>query len=57
MTTESFYEDMIIDTPEAEANLTDLVESGVYWKRGNARFRDADKDFVRRLVEKYNQKP
>ena len=57
MATESFYEDMIIDTPEAEANLTDLVESGVYWKRGNARFRDADKDFVRRLVEKYNQKP
>ena len=29
MATESFYEDMVIDTPEAEANLTELVESGV----------------------------
>ena len=56
MATESFYEDMVIDTPEAEANLTELVESGVCWKRGNARFRDADEEFVRRLVEKYNQK-
>ena len=56
MATESFYEDMVIDTPEAEANLTELVESGVCWKRGNARFHDADEEFVRRLVEKYNQK-
>lgn len=27
--TESFYEDMVIDTPEAAANLTALFESGV----------------------------
>ena len=29
MATESFYEDMVIDTPEAAANLNELVESGV----------------------------
>ena len=56
MVTEPFYEDMVIDTPEAEANLTELVENGASWKRGKARFRDADEEFVRRLVEKYNHK-
>ena len=27
MATESFYEDMVIDTPEAAANLNELIES------------------------------
>ena len=57
MATESFYEDMVIDTPEAEANLTKLVESGVCWKRGNARFRDGDVngELAQRLIEKYGR--
>ena len=29
MATESFYEDMIIDTPEAAANLESFVKEGV----------------------------
>lgn len=35
MATESFFEDMVIDTPEVAANLTELLESGVRWKRGD----------------------
>ncbi len=55
MATQSFFEDMVIDTPEAAANLTALFESGVEWKRGNTVFRHvgADDESVRRLVEKY----
>ena len=48
---------MVIDTPETEANLTELIEIGACWKQGKARFRDADEEFVRRPVERYNQKP
>ena len=33
--TESFYEDMVIDTPEAAANLEALIASGVKWKRNS----------------------
>ena len=36
MATESFYEDMVIDTKEAADNLNELVESGVVWTRGDA---------------------
>lgn len=55
MATESFYEDMVIDTPEAAANLNELVESGVVWERGDSVIKNvsADSDVVRRLVEKY----
>lgn len=55
MATESFYEDMVIDTPEAAANLTALFESGVKWKRGDSRiaYADVDDETVRRLFEKY----
>lgn len=55
MATESFYEDMVIDTPEAAANLNELVESGVVWERGDSviKYVSADSDVVRRLVENY----
>lgn len=36
MATESFYEDMVIDTPEAAANLNELIESGVVWECGDS---------------------
>ena len=55
LATESFYEDMVIDTPEAAANLNELIESGVVWERGDSviKYVSADSDVVRRLVEKY----
>lgn len=58
MATESFYEDMVIDTPEAAANLEALIESGVKWKRGNTEFTygEVDDEFVREVTEKYGGK-
>ena len=58
MATESFYEDMVIDTPEAAANLNELVESGVVWERGDSviEYASADSEVVRRLFEKYSRK-
>ena len=58
MATESFYEDMVIDTKEAADNLNELVESGVTWKRGDTvvEYVSADHEVVRKLVEKYSKK-
>lgn len=56
MATESFYQDMVIDTPEAAANLTELFESGVKWKRGNSRFVYNDPEVMKRLHDKYGMK-
>ena len=58
MATESFFEDMVIDTKEAADNLNELVESGVTWKRGNSvlKFASADDEIARKLVEKYSKK-
>ena len=48
-------ENMVIDTPEAAANIEELVESGVMWKRGNTKcvLVDADNEVVRKTFEKY----
>ena len=56
--TESFFEDMVIDTKEAADNLNELVESGVTWKRGNSvlKFASADDEIARKPVEKHSKK-
>lgn len=56
MATESFYQDMVIDTPEAEANLLELLESGTRLKRGNTVFRWATPEFLDLVHEKYTKK-
>lgn len=58
MATESFYQDMVIDSKEAAANLDELVESGIGWKRGDSviEYAGADSETARRLVEKYARK-
>ncbi len=53
LATESFFEDMIIDTPEAAANLEALFESDVIWKRGDTRFRYNDPEVLKKLYEKH----
>ncbi len=55
MATESFFEDLVIDTPEAAANLNELVESGVVWERGNSviKYAGVDSEVMRKLAEKY----
>lgn len=58
MAEDSCFEDMVIDTPEAAANIEALVESGVMWKRGNTKcvLVDADNEVVRKTFEKYKPK-
>ena len=53
MTTQSFYEDMAVDTLEAAANLNDLVENGVAWERGDSmlEYVSTDNEVIRRLFE------
>lgn len=56
MATESFFEDMVIDSPEAIANLIDLIESGVGWERGDSVivYADMGGELARRIKEKYS---
>jgi len=56
MAYESFFEDMVIDTPEAIANFKELIESGVTWKSNGNVIKFADDELIRKLVEKYNPK-
>ena len=51
--TESFFDGMVIDTPEAAANLEALFESDVTWKRGDTRFRYNDPEVLKKLYEKH----
>ena len=58
MATKSFYEDLIIDTPEAARNLERAVEQAD--ERGPVEFPNAkgpshDPDFIRRLVDNYRE--
>ncbi len=56
MATESFYEDMVIDTPEKAAALEDLFahpEKYTYYSTGKINFKWADEEFLQRLKEKY----
>lgn len=52
MATQSFYEDLVIDTPEAAANLTELFERGIYWKRGNSKYTFIDGETYRKILAK-----
>ena len=56
--TESFYEDMVVDTFEAAARLEDLIESDVRWKRGDTVFSYGvvDDEFIRRMTETYGRR-
>ncbi|MDO5853558.1 MAG: hypothetical protein Q4Q62_05845 [Thermoplasmata archaeon] len=57
MATQSFFEDMVIDTPEAAANFNALFESGVKWRRGNGRLRlvSADDPVVVKFMEQFRK--
>ena len=57
MATESFYEDMIIDTPEALANLIAFAEEEPHLKVDkNIRIKHADEESMRRFVESASKK-
>lgn len=56
MATESFFEDLVIDTPEAAANLEALIESGVKWKRGDSTYTEVDGETFLRMWEEHKKK-
>ncbi len=57
MAEESFYEDIIIDTPEAAARLEALFKEQPHWITIDAPPAEiADADFLRRLSEKLDSK-
>lgn len=57
MATESFEQDMILDTDEAVQNLIDLLDSGIKWQRGDSKYEfvhadDPDfKAFMERFIK------
>ncbi len=57
MATESFYEDMVIDTPEALANLIAFAEEEPHLKVDkDFKVKYADEESMRRLVESCSKK-
>ncbi len=57
MATESFYEDMVIDTPEAVANFVSfLEEEPTIAVDRSFSVKHADKECMDRLMEKYRKK-
>ncbi len=57
MATESFYEDMIIDTPEALENFLAFLEEEPHAKIDhNVKFVYADEDSMKRFVEKHSKR-
>ncbi len=59
MATESFYEDMVIDTPEKAAALEDLFahqEKYTYHCTGKLNFRWATREEMDRFVAKHTKK-
>ena len=56
MATQSFYEDMVIDTPEKAAAIEELFahpEKYTYHCTGKINFEWADEEFLQKLKEKY----
>ena len=51
MATKSFYEDMVIDTPEAAARRTELFEENRPYVITSPVPKDADDEFIRRFME------
>ena len=54
MATESFYEDMVIDTPEKAARIEALFRDNIHYiPSGSPSVPTNDPETIRRLVEKY----
>lgn len=56
MATKSFYEDLVIDTPEAAENFTRFVEEGTVFHTDDNEVPLADEEFIFRLAEKHGYK-
>ena len=56
MATESFYEDLVIGTPEAAANFTVLFEENKPYISSGTVFKEASAGFLRDLKEEFGCK-
>ena len=56
MATESFYQDLVIDTPEAAANFTALFEENKPYVSSGIVFREATAEDLHRIAVKYGFK-
>ena len=54
MATKSFYEDMIIDTPEAAARLTELFEENRVYVPLGIEYNENDPEGIRLFIERNN---
>ena len=54
MPTKSFYEDLVIDTPEAAANLERLFEENSVYRPLGIEYTLNNPEDMRRFIEKYN---
>ena len=54
MATKSFFEDMVIDTPEAAARLTELFEENRVYVPLGIEYEENDPETMRLFIEKYN---
>ncbi len=53
MATKSFYEDLVIDTPEAAENFSRFVEEGKTYVVKGPILEEADPEFIQHLIKKY----
>ena len=56
MATKSFYEDLVIDTPEAAENFTRFVEKGKELEVNAPALEDAGPEVYRHIAEKFGYK-
>ena len=52
MATESFFEDMVIDTPEAAARLTELFEENRVYVPLGIEYNENDPEAIRLFIER-----
>ena len=56
MATESFYEDLVIDTPEAAARFAAVIEENKPYVSNGTVFREATAEDLRRIGEMFGLK-
>ncbi len=56
MATKSFYEDLVIDTPEAAERFTAMFEENRPYVAKGPKAKEADAEFLRDIAEKHGYK-
>lgn len=56
MATESFFEDLVIDTPEAAERFAEMLRKNKPFSLEGPRIKEADEAFIRKIGEIYGLK-